>query len=155
MGVRGRRRELGETEDSEEDYVEDGYVSDDGGPSKFVPASLVESDTDDILTDLCENYRRKTEYLRYICVGDLRLWVSRYYRYPTQNANLSPILNEFLDNALSILENEQYVPCSENLPDMPNCSRNKLLGSLRYQLCQKLSKYYVPPKDPIRVPQFY
>ena len=145
MGVRGRRRELGDSEDPEDDCVfeGDGGDSDGGGPSRFIPASLVESNTDDILANLCEDFRRKSLYLRYVCAGDLRLWVRRYHRYPNKNARCEATLCEFLECALTILEDEQYAPCSEDPPmEFPNCPREKLLGAMRYQLCQKLSKYF-------------
>lgn len=153
MGVRGRRREQKAALEAEE--VDDHSVDDDDLPEVFIPASLVESETDDLLQELCEEYRRVAPHLRYVCAGDLRLWVRRYPTYPEKDAKLSPQLGEFLRTALGILEDEQSAPCSEDLPEFPTAPRCKLLGSLRYQLCQRLTKYYVPQRDPLRVPQFW
>lgn len=154
MGVRGRRRELGDHEEAEEVPTE--YDSDDDGPPNFIPASLVESDTNDTLESLLDEYRRKSEYLRYVCPGDLRLWVARSPRYQLRNARTAPDLSEFLEHALRILEGEQDAPCSEDPPlAFPNCPRTGILGAMRYQLCEKLSKYYVTHKDHARIPSDY
>ena len=151
MGIRGRRRETakGAAEDAEcVEYDESSSV--DGEEGRFIPLSLIEADTDDSLIRLCEDFRKSSDYLTFIGASDIRTWIRDYHKYSNKDARCSAILNQFLECALKILEDEDIYAntCSEPKESLniPYGEYNRVLGSLRYQLCMKLTKYYVPSK---------
>lgn len=154
MGIRGRRRETARGAAEEEVENENNTDTDGEGNPKTVPWSLIESDTDDTLTKLCEDFRKDCVYLRYVCAGDLRVWVSDYRKYANKDARCGWLLNDFLECAMAILAEEDTRYCSEPRESLniPYGEYSRILGSLRYQLCMKLTKYFVPNSNKIRMP---
>jgi hypothetical protein len=155
MGIRGRRRETAKGAAEDTEYAEyEEYSSNDGEEGKFIPLSLVEADTDDALLRLCEDFRKSSDYLRYVGPSDLRVWVRDYRKYANRDARCSEILNKFLECAIKILQDEDDAECSEPKESLniPYGEYNRVLRSIRFQLCQKLTKYFVPSASRIRMP---
>lgn len=152
MGKRGRRRALCENAE-EDDYYCNDSISDEqnNNINTNIENANIDNITDDKLFQLCKDYTQKCDHLKYIGPADIRRFDNEYMEHLNVHVYCAPIIEEFLDCALFILNNE-YKQHNMLMWGSKEEYEN-ILESFKYQLCIKLSKYYIgtPSRDRLNV----
>lgn len=142
MGKRGRRRTLRENAEDEDYFLNDSINDDESSTMNVIIHNEdVDNVTDEKLYQLCKDYTRKCDHLKYIGPSDIRRFDNEYMAHMNVHVYCAPIIEEFLDCALNILfdEYKHY----KILMWGSEKEYKQILESFKYQLCIKLSKYYI------------